>query len=85
MNLDVPSQVNQIKIKGKDCSDSESTNYTIVNKSNGFTGTVFSTPKKSFKTDLIQLSPGKNLIILTALGESGESNVSEIRLNRKTQ
>lgn len=50
-----------IQIKGKNCNGEKAIGeIEIINRSNGYTASLFSFQKDQFKTDLIQLSPGLN-------------------------
>lgn len=62
-----------LQLKGRDCSKgNQSPKLNIINKSNGFTASVFLLNTKEYQTDLIQLNEGMNKIFIEYLSPSGQ-------------
>ncbi len=62
----------RLRIESQLCkAGSEMKKSTIVNRTNGFVATVFNLGNKGFTTDLINLTPGENLITFTHVLEDG--------------
>ncbi|HEY8270272.1 MAG TPA: hypothetical protein VIG33_05245 [Pseudobdellovibrionaceae bacterium] len=71
-----------LQLKGKDCNkNSQGPKLTIVNKSNGFTASIFLLNTKEYQTDLIQLQEGENQISIQYQTPSGQ--IEERVLNVK--
>jgi hypothetical protein len=62
-----------LQIRGKGCiTDIHIGQISIVNKSNGYTASVFNTGHEEFQTDLIQLVEGQNQILIQYQNASGK-------------
>lgn len=63
-----------VQMRGKDCSKgNEPAKINVVNKTNGFTASVFMLDSKEYQTDLIQLKDGDNQISVQYENSSGQS------------
>ena len=68
-----------LQIRGKGCARSLQTEQlTIINKSNGYTASVFPTNHEDFQTDLIQLNEGQNHILIEYENSSGKKIQQEV-------
>lgn len=75
-----------IQIAGKNCiSDKSLSEVEIINRSNGYTASLFSIQKDQFKTDLIQLSPGVNELTFRFQNSQHEWVEESIQFNNELQ
>lgn len=83
-NLDLNCKKNQlsplsvvgtyVQLQGKNCvANFNVGDVEIMNKSNGFTASVFQSGADKYQTDLIQLQPGQNEITIRYRERSGKS------------
>jgi hypothetical protein len=61
-----------LQIRGKGCGREHQGQISIINKSNGYTASVFSASGEDFQTDLIQLVEGQNDILIQYSNSQGK-------------
>jgi hypothetical protein len=66
------------QIKGRYCKPSKGKVVEVINKSNGFTASLFEFGDEIYKTDLIQLSQGANEIQIRSHLSNGQSEQQTI-------
>ena len=66
------------QIKGRYCKPSKGKVVEVINKSNGFTASLFDFEGELYKTDLIQLSQGPNEIQIRSTLADGQSEEQTI-------
>ncbi|MFN9066833.1 MAG: hypothetical protein ACK5V3_06360 [Bdellovibrionales bacterium] len=66
------------QIKGRYCKPSKGKVVEVINKSNGFTASLFEFGQEVYKTDLIQLNQGANEIQIRSLLSNGLSEQQTI-------
>jgi hypothetical protein len=76
------SKAKQIRLRGPVCGNRELTNVEVINRTNGYVGTIFRTEKLKYSSDYIHLAAGANQILLSFTDSSGEQHVSELTISR---
>lgn len=70
-----------VQIKGKDCRKKAAKNsIAITNKTNGFTASIFELNGNEYQTDLIQLKPGENQILVQVKSPAGSTEEQTIKV-----
>lgn len=70
-----------LQIHGRECMTEDSGPINIVNKSNGYTASVFPKGNEGFQTDLIQLIEGQNEIIIEYKSPTGKKFERQVLVN----
>ena len=70
-----------LQIHGKDCITDKTGEIKIINKSNGYTASVFPRGTEGFQTDLIQLVEGQNEIVIEYVNPSGKKLERQVLVN----
>ncbi len=70
-----------LQIHGRECLTEDSSPINIVNKTNGYTASVFPKGSEGFQTDLIQLTEGQNEIIIEYRSPSGKKFERQVLVN----
>lgn len=70
-----------VQFQGRNClKNFKSDKLEIVNNSNGYTASVFTSGTEEYKTDLIQLSPGENNITIRYIESSGRHYEENLKI-----
>jgi hypothetical protein len=70
-----------LQIYGKDCISEKTGEIKIVNRSNGYTASVFPRGNEGFQTDLIQLVEGQNEIVIEYKNPNGKKFERQVLVN----
>jgi len=70
-----------VQFQGKNClKNFQADRLEIINKSNGYTASVFTSGNEEYKTDLIQLNPGENSITIRYIESSGKRYEEDVKI-----
>lgn len=70
-----------VQFQGKNClKNFKADRLEIVNKSNGYTASVFTSGTEEYKTDLIQLNQGENSITIRYIESSGKRYEENVKI-----
>lgn len=70
-----------VQLTGKKCGvEAKAKKISIINKSNGFTASIFFPKSGEYQTDLIQLQNGPNKILIEYVNSSGQSFRQELNV-----
>ncbi len=72
-----------LRLRGSSCQFEHLKEASVVNESNGFTGTVIFLKKDTFTTDFIDLQEGENQLVLQAVNEKGQPVVRKFTVQRR--
>lgn len=72
-----------LRIKSTGCKDLDISKLSIVNKSNGFTASIFPTKDNQFTTDYMDLTEGENAIEVTLRELSGIEKTHSIKIQKR--
>jgi hypothetical protein len=70
-----------LQIRGKGCAKTAGHEISIINKSNGYTASVFHRGSEEFQTDLIQLVEGQNEIFIQYSNAQGKKLQRQVLVN----
>lgn len=73
---------NFIRLKGELCQNEQE--MSILNRSNGFSASLFLGKNKKFTTDFIDLKEGENLLELTSIKQDGTKVLKSIHVHRRS-
>ncbi len=81
----VERAIRQIQLTIGHCQSvpSETPSIQLVNINNNFTASIFSLSQNRYKTDLIQLKPGNNEIVIRSQTLDGKKSLSRLFVKRK--
>ena len=81
-SFSLKSPTQKLRLESKLCKAiaSELTRSRVVNRTNGFMATVFELSPSQFTTDLIDLSPGENIIQITRHYANGTRLKAELKI-----
>ncbi len=80
-NLEVEGS--QLRLRSDKCEQVQIPELTIVNKSNGFTASVFPIKELQFTTDFIDLKDGDNQLVITLKDPAGVSTSHFLNVHRR--
>jgi hypothetical protein len=79
----IKSQAKQLRLRGPVCGNRNTIDHVeVVNRTNGFVGTIFQTDQTKYSSDYIHLASGDNQIFLSFTDASGEQHVAELNVSR---
>ena len=72
-----------LRLKSSHCRDLDVIGLSVVNKSNGFTASIFPTKDNQFTTDFMDLAEGNNSFELKLRDSSGQEKTHEIKIQKR--
>lgn len=82
-NKTVEVEASLLRLRGTDCLDEKWEDVSVVNHSNGFTGSIIFLNDKKFTTDFIDLNEGENQLSIQAKNEKGQVISQKLTIQRR--